>query len=132
VSELTPTVLAMFLASAAFICVVAGLSLLFPESFLTVLWTGQPEKRAAMLAAAPWSALGLLALAPVLATAAWGCFQRQFWGWILAMSIIVLQGAVDLSRIFGGAALQGLFGVLVVWVVLFWLTRPKVKALFRS
>ncbi len=108
------------------------MSLLFPNSFLHWIWTYQPQKLAKMLAAKPWSGIGLLALAPIMALAAKGAFQRRHWGWFLAISIFAMNGAIDLSRIVTGAPLQGAIGVLAATLVMYWLTRPKVKTLFLN
>jgi hypothetical protein len=128
---ISPILLGIFFSLAAVICALAGLSLLLPNSFLKGIWTFQSEKRAALLAVAPWSAIGLLALVPVMALAAKGTYQRRHWGWFLAISIFSLNGANDLARFVGGSPVEGGIGIIAVSIVLFWLTRPTIKAQFR-
>ena len=129
---LSPIPLGSFFALAAIVCAAAGLSVWLPDSFLKWIWTWQSEKRAALLALSPWSGLGLFALAPLMALAAKGSYQRRHWGWFLAVSIFALNGANDLTRFVGGNPVGGGIGIIAVAIILYWLTRPGIKAQFRQ
>jgi hypothetical protein len=79
-------------------CVLAGLSLLLPDSGLTAIWSWKQDEYRALLGAAPASGVGFLLLGSVMAIASRGCFGRRRWGWILACLLIAINAAGDAVR----------------------------------
>ena len=74
---------------------------------------------------------GFCGLSVAMAAASIGCFARRRWGWDLALAIFVGNGLADAARIPLGAPSEGVLGVTVAAVIVGWLTRPRVRDLFR-
>lgn len=108
----------------------AGATLLFPGTFLARMWALNP--RAYNQLAPLGKAVGLvfLSLAAALAFAAVGWFKRRRWGWQLALAIFGTHVLGDLVNILYGRFVQGLAGVAIAGALLFYITRPNVRAAF--
>jgi uncharacterized membrane protein YccC len=52
------------------------------------------------------------------------------WGWWLAIVIFAANGIGDVLQFVMGRLLEGAFGVVVAGALVFWLTRPSVRAAF--
>ena len=119
-----------FFALAALMAGAAGASLLYPGEGLDWIWAIKPEEHRQLLDLGPLPALGFLALATLLMLASAGSFLRRGWAWWLALALFVANAVGDAARIPLGAPREGIFGVAVVIPILWWLTRPRVRALF--
>jgi len=71
-----------------------------------------------------------LSLAAALAIAGTGWLKRRPWGWQLAVVIIGTQVVGDVTNIFYGRIIQGAVGVTIAGVLLFYMTRPFIRACF--
>ena len=128
----TPVLLGAFFAFATLMCTLAGISLLTPGGPLDWIWLIKPEEHGLLIALGPWAGAGFLALAVAMAAACLGTFRRRRWGLWLAMAIFAVNAAGDAARMTSGAMLEGAIGVAVTGVILWWLTRPRVLALFGA
>jgi hypothetical protein len=126
----TPIVAGVFFAMATVITAVAGISLLLPGSLLDAMWRIKPEEHEQLLSAGVPASLGFLGLSAIMAVTSIGSFLRRRWAWWLAMMIFVVNGLGDAIRGALGAAVEGVVGVSAVALILFWLTRPNVRATF--
>jgi hypothetical protein len=126
----TPVLLGGFFAFACFMCALAGISLLTPGGALDWIWLRKPEEHELLLALGPRAGWGFVALALAMAAASYGTVRRRRWGLWLAMAIFAVNAAGDAARLFSGAMWEGLIGVAVTAAILWWLTRPGVRALF--
>jgi hypothetical protein len=72
-----------------------------------------------------------VALSLVAGIGAVGVLRRKLWGWRIAVAGIAVNALADAARIPFGAVLEGLIGVTIAGLVLAWLTRPRVRALFE-
>jgi hypothetical protein len=126
----TPVVAGVFFAISTLICLAAGASLLTPGGPLEWMWRIKPAEYRQMLAMGPLAGAGFLALALAMAAASAGTFGRRRWGWRLAMGIFAVNGLGDAARIFTGAWTEGIFGVFMAALILWWLARPGVRAVF--
>jgi len=113
-------------------CALAGASLLMPDGPLDWIWRFKPEEHRRLLALGPAVGAFFLALALVMALASFGCFARRRWAWPLSLAIFAANAIGDAARIPSGALAEGLVGVGVTGAILWWLTRPRVRALFDS
>jgi hypothetical protein len=129
---ITPWALAAFFAFAVVMTTLAGLSILMPEGPLAVMWRGKPGAYQELLALAPLSGIGFLAISVVMAVACLGTARRRRWGWWLALTIFIANGAGNAAQIFSAALLEGLVGVAVVAIIIAWMTRCRVRALFTD
>jgi hypothetical protein len=95
------------------------------------MWRIKPAEYARLLTMGLWPALGFLLLSPLMAAASVGLFRRRRWAWWLAVVIFAVNATADALRGASGAYIEGAIGVAATVLVLWWLTRPRVRALFR-
>lgn len=70
--------------------------------------------------------IGLIAL-----SAGWGLLKGLKWAWWITVAIFVINGIGDVARLVLGS-FEGIVGVVIVLIFLFYLTRPGVKAFFNQ
>jgi hypothetical protein len=73
---------------------------------------------------------GLWVIAAVGIACAIGSLQRRRWAWWIAAAAMGANILSDLVRLAMGGVIEGLFGVVIAGLILFWLTRPGVRAQF--
>ena len=124
------TAVALFLLFGAAMASLAGSTLVFPGTILDQAWRLNPVayEQLAPLGAPIGVALFLLAM--ILAVAAMGWWRRRPWGWILAVVIIAIQVLGDFANLLRGDVLRGAVGVVIAAALLFYMTRPRVRAAF--
>lgn len=127
----TPIVMGLFFAIGTAITLATGFSLLWPGSALDAMWRIKPEEHQQLLRAGLPAAVGFVGLAAIMAITSVGAFLRRRWAWWLAMIIFIINGIGDVVRGIFGAPAEGVIGVAVVAIVLWWLTRPPVRGLFH-
>ena len=126
------TVVAVFLFFGAATAALAGITLVFPGTILDRAWRLNPVAHAQLaLLGAPVGIIVLL-LAGVLAVAAIGWWRRRRWGWTLAVVITAIQVLGAFLNLFRGDLLRGAAGLVIASALLFYMTRPRVRAVFRS
>jgi hypothetical protein len=72
----------------------------------------------------------LTVAAAALAIAGAGWLKRRRWGWQLALVIVGTQVLGDVMNIFYGRIIQGVVGVTIAGALLFYMTRPFIRACF--
>jgi hypothetical protein len=127
----TAIALGCFFAAACLICLIAGITILWPSTSLWAIWSIKPDDFAQLLDLAPWSGLGFLLLCVVMGAAAWGCWQRRLWGWRLAVGIFTAHALGDVWQIANGSIAEGVLGMAVLAAILLWLTRARVRSGFH-
>jgi hypothetical protein len=120
--------IAIFFALATCILVGVGTALLFPGSAVEAVWRLYPERRALLMPYRHWLAPGFLMLAVAMASASIGCFRLRKWGWWLAVAIFAVNGLGDLMQLVLGHFVEGGIGVAAAGLILFYLSRRKVRA----
>ena len=111
-------------------CALAGASLLSPGP-LDWIWRWKPAAHAQLLLLGPAAGAAFLGLALIMALASFGSLARRRWAWPLALAIFAANAVGDAARIPFGAVAEGLVGVAMTAAILWWLTRPAVRALFN-
>jgi hypothetical protein len=122
----------IFLIFGAIMASLAGTTLVWRGTTLDRLWTLNPR---AYNELAPYGrAIGIpfLLLGVTLALDGLGWFKRRLWGWRLAVVIIATQILGDLANVFLGRFVEGGVGVTIASALLFYLTRPSVRAAFEA
>lgn len=126
----TPYALAGFFALSTLLTLMAGTSLLTPGGALDWIWAIKPAEHAQLLAMGPMVGAGFLALSLAMAATACGTFKRRRWGYWLAVAIFLINGLSDAARGLSGGLAEGVIGVSVTALILWWLARAKVRRLF--
>ena len=122
----------IFLVFGAVTATLAGTSLRWPRTYLDDMWLLNPPAHRELAPYGPIVGLLFLLLGATLAIAAAGWFKRKAWGWWLAVAVIATQVLGDLLNAFSGRVVEGAIGVTIAGLLLFYLTRPQVRAAFKS
>lgn len=123
-------VIAGFFAVATCILVSVGTALLLPGSKFEAIWDLYPARRLLLTPHRAWLGPGFLTLAIAMLAASIGCFRRRKWGWWLAVGIFLVNGIGDAGQILLGHFLEGGIGVAVAGAILFYFSRPAIRAMF--
>ena len=123
-------VIGYFLAIAVLIVLMAGLSLLMPETFWRQIWFIKKDEYHQMLPDRILIGCGFSLLALIMAFAAIGWFRKKRWAWILTIGIFLINGLSDGVRLIMDSYVEGIIGVFVSAVVIYFLTRSSVKNIF--
>jgi hypothetical protein len=126
----TPVALGVFFVFATLMTAAVTVTLQWPGGPLDAMWRVKPAAYSDLLLLRPASTIGFAALCATMAAAAFGAATRKRWGWWLALSIFALNGLGDALNAMGGALAEGAFGVAVTLLILWWLTRRRVRTLF--
>jgi hypothetical protein len=125
------TAMGIFLVFAAVVATLAGTSLRWPRTYLDDMWILNPPAHRELAPYGPLVGLLFLLLGATLAVAAAGWFKRKVWGWWLAVAVIGTQVLGDLLNASSGRVVEGAIGVTIAGLLLFYLTRPQVRAAFK-
>jgi hypothetical protein len=126
----TPLVLGVFFALSTCILLAGCVAILWPGTPFDAIWRFNENKRALLMLYRGLSGPGFFVLAMLMAAASAGCFARAKWGWWLAVGIFAANGLGDLVQLAAGHLWEGGIGVTVAAAILYYLWRPKVRAMF--
>lgn len=123
--------MAVFLVFGSTMATLAGITLLFPGSFLDPVWRLNPEAGEQLRQLGRGIGIAFLGLGAAMVATAIGWIRRRFWGWALAAIIIASQVLGDLVNALRGEFLKGAIGVAIAGALLVYLLRPRVRRVFR-
>ncbi len=109
---------------------VSSLTLLLPGTFLDRIWEVNPESYLQMLPYRIPAGIGFVFLCIFMSFAARGWLKGKKWGWVMVIAVFIANGIGDIARIAMGDPLGGLFGIVVASVILYFLTRPRLRNQF--
>lgn len=121
-----------FLIFGACMAALAGTTLMWRGTALDRIWVLNKSAYRQLSPAGTYIGVLFLLLSATLATAAVGWFNRNVWGWRLAVGIISTQVTGDLVNLVRGDFVRGGTGLAIAGALLFYLLRPKVRAAFRA
>jgi hypothetical protein len=124
--------MAVFLVFGATMATLAGITLLFPGSFLDPVWRLNPEAGSQLRQWGRGIGIAFLGLGAAMVAAAIGWIKRRFWGWALTVIIIASQVLGDLVNALRGEFWKGAVGVAIALALLVYLLRPRVRRAFRG
>jgi hypothetical protein len=125
------TALGIFLFFGALMAFFAGTTLVWQGTFLDRIWELNPRAYALLRPLGKMVGIPFLFLSYALVQAGVGWFKRQISGWQLAVLIITVQATGDLVNAIRGHFFEGLIGVAIAGVLLLYLLRPSVRAVFK-
>ena len=108
----------------------AAATLLKPGTWLDAAWRLNPSAHEQMLPLGRIAGIPFIVLAAALFLAGVGWFRRAYWGWVLGTSLIAINLAADLIHFFLGDKLKSAVGVVIASLIVFYLTREKVRNYF--
>lgn len=121
----------VFLLFGGAISVWVAITLLRPGTALDQLWTLNKTAHAQLASLGPAVAVGFVVLSALLLAASVGWFRRRRWGWRLGTTIIAINASADLLNALRGDWRKGFVGVAFAGLLLFYMTRSKVRHYFR-
>jgi len=124
--------MAVFLVFGATMATLAGITLLFPGSFLDPIWRLNPGAGEQLRQLGRGIGIAFLGLSAAMIAAAIGWIKRRFRGWALAVIIIASQVPGDLVNALRGEFLKGAVGVVIAGALLVYLLQPKVRQAFGT
>jgi hypothetical protein len=127
---MTPVLLAVFFVFGTAMTALASLSLAWPDGPLAAMWRLKPDEFAKMRALGLLVPIGFSALSLTMAVTAYATLARRRWGWWLAVFIFAVNGLSDAARALVASEWSSLIGVAVAGLVLWWLSRRDVRAMF--
>ena len=124
------TAIGVFLFFGATMAAFAGTTLIWPGTSLNRMWVLNPTAHRELATFGKPAGILFLLLSAMLALAGTGWFRRRLWGWRLAVAVIATQVLGDLVNFLRGDWLRGAVGFSIATVLLLYLLRPAVRAVF--
>jgi hypothetical protein len=121
----------IFLSLAALLLLVAGITLVWPGTPLDAIWAVNEKSHVELTAYALWIGILFLILSQVFVLTARGWFKQRKWGWLCTIGIFAANLAGDVVRLVSGDFGGGLMGIAIAGLIIFYLTRPRIKGLFN-
>jgi hypothetical protein len=122
--------LGVFFFFGSLMAAFAAITLLKPGTLLDQAWNLNMSAHEQMLPLGRVVGIPFIVLAVVLFLAGIGWFRRRYWGWVLGVSVIGINLAADITHFFLGDRLKSGVGVVIASLLLFCLTREKVRGYF--
>jgi len=127
----TVPIVAAFLFFASGIASVVGVSLLFPNRLLDLLWKLNPEGAALFRSIGPVSGVFLLALAVGTFAAARGLLAGRRWAWRFSVALFAIDATGNVISFFLiHDALRTITGTIISSAFLIVLCRPAARRYF--
>jgi hypothetical protein len=122
--------LGVFFFFGSLMAAFAAITLLKPGTLLDQAWNLNMSAHEQMLPLGRVVGIPFIVLAVVLFLAGIGWFRRRYWGWVLGVSVIGINLAADITHFFLGDRLKSGVGVVIASLLLFYMTREKVRGYF--
>jgi hypothetical protein len=120
------TLLIIFFATGAFVCLVTVLALTFPGSFLESIWRLKPEARLEFLQIGRGLSIALMIIVGgACASSAIGLARNAEWGRRLALAVLVVNLIGDSLNAFLRHDPRTLIGIPIGALVIWYLLRRK-------
>ena len=104
---------------------------MWPGTPLDAIWVVNKKSHVELTAYALWIGILFLILSQVFVLTARGWFKQRKWGWLCAIGIFAANIAGDFLRLVSGDFAGGLMGIAIAGLIIFYLTRPRIKGLFN-
>jgi hypothetical protein len=124
--------LAIFFALGSMIALTASLALLFPGGMLEPMWRLNPRARLAFGSIGGWGPVLLAVLSLACSATAVGLWKGWRWGYRLALGLLIVQLAGNLTNVLLGTEPRAAVGIPLAALLIWFLSRNRVRAFFRS
>jgi hypothetical protein len=122
--------LSIFFLCGSVLAGMAAVSMALPNSVLEPMWRLNPRGHQGLIDMHVWGILLLAGASVACAGAGVGLWLRQNWGHTMAFGVLLVQLVGDVLNVVSGAEPRAIVGVPIVAGLLFYLTRPGVRAEF--
>jgi hypothetical protein len=121
----------IFISLGAVVLLLAAITLLWPGSILDTIWEVNPEGYSEMMPYRVVVGIMFLVLSQVFVISVRGWFKQRKWGWVCVIGIFAANAAGDFGRLLSGDFKGGLLGLCIAGLIIFYLTKPSIKTLFK-
>jgi hypothetical protein len=108
----------------------AAFTLSWPGTPLDHIWVVNPQGHAGMAALGWLAVVGMAVLCTIMSATAIGLFSRHRWAWWSAAVVLTVNGLGDAAAVFIRRDPRSAIGVPIAGLILWWMTRPQVRAQF--
>jgi hypothetical protein len=126
------TALSIFFVAGATISLIAGISLIHPNSFLEPMWRVNPRAHENLSRLSLWAVLLLSTVSMLCAAAAIGLWRGSRWGYSLAVGLIVINLLGNVINVVLGTEPRAIVGVPIAAALLAYLIMSKKVRKFFS
>ena len=126
------TALIIFFLVGSQISFVAGISLLIPSAFFSVMWQLNPHGHDGLLRIGYWAVVLLISVSAFCAITAVGLWRRARWGHILAIVLIGINLLSDLVNTILGTEPRAIVGVPIALLIILYLLTKRVRNYFSE
>lgn len=126
------TALGLFFIFGTLVSGLSAISLITHAAVLEPMWQFKPAAHESFSQMGPWAPILLAAVCLACASAAWGFFTGNKWGYRLGVGILLLNLAGDILNSLIGGEPGAWVGIPIVALLLWYLSSHKVKAFFKS
>lgn len=110
----------------------AGVTLIWRGTILDLMWAINAPAYRRLAPFGKTVGIPFLLLGATLVVAATGWFGHRLWAWRLAVAIIATEVLGNIVNAFMGDVVRGGIGFAISGVLLVYLLRPEVRAVFAS
>jgi hypothetical protein len=110
---------------------ISAVSLMFPGSFLEPIWQLNPHAREGFSHIGAWAIMLMLAVCVACALTAIGLWRGCWWGYWLAVLMLLTNLAADLINVITGSERRAIAGIPVVLFILAYLLRNEFRDRFQ-
>ena len=127
-------IVAIIALIAAIIALIVGISIIFPGTPLDVIWTLKNSFPPGFRNTSLGITFGYFLLIGVLILlyAAYGLIKGKKIAWWITILIFTANGIGDAISLIYGGGINGISGIIIATIFLFYLTRPGVKKYFQK
>ena len=124
--------LSLFFALGSVVAGVSCLSLLFPGGALATMWRINPRARAELGSLGVWAVVLMFTVSVACGLAAVGLWRRAAWGRRLALALLVVNLAGDVTSAVVRGDWRPLIGLPIAGALIGYLLRVRARAPFAS
>jgi hypothetical protein len=119
------TLLSLFFAAGALICIIVMLALAFPGSFFEVIWRLRPDARIGFEEFGQWSVPLMAAVGAACGLASFGLARGAEWGRHIALCVLTVNFVGDMFIAVFRQDLRALIGLPIGGLMIWYLSRRR-------
>jgi hypothetical protein len=127
-------IVATILFFAAFVALIVAISIIFSGTPLAAIWALRNSFPIGFRNTSAGMVFGyfLLILGLIMLSAVHGLVKGRRWAWWIVIMIFAANGVGDAVSVALGGGINGISGILLAVLLVFYLTRPGVRKFFKN
>ncbi len=124
------TALSIFFLFGAVMSFISSVSLLFPGSFLELMWRLNPRAREGFAGMGVWAVVLMCAVCVACTSASIGLWRGARWGYRVAVVLLCINLLGDIANVVTGIEPRAAVGIPIVLAILAFLMTRGVRRFF--